>query len=98
MDEERLIKIGKKAQELEILREMPEWKRLGKILDDRMVEHKRMLLHRIMSPHPVDQREIDFYRGFWTGCKWLLDTPDASDRSLKTALRQSRLGTTEEGE
>ena len=87
MDEERLLKIGKKAQELELLREMPEWGRLKKIFEDRKLEQQRMLMRRVMSPHPVDQREIDFHRGFWTGCMWLLNCPDSSERSLQKALR-----------
>ena len=89
MKEETLKKIGEKAQGLSLLREIPEWARLKEIAEEKKREQLAALSRKIMSTQPLDQREVDFNRGFWTGISWILDNPEASNTQLKKALAKA---------
>lgn len=80
------------AKRFETLREDPAWKRLNdKVRADE--EHfLRSLTSRLMAGEQVSQREIDWYRGFYAACKWLLGHPEqAMDNLEKAATRAWRM-------
>lgn len=42
-----------------------------------------------MSGEKVDQREIDFHRGFYYGALWILEKPEKAEENLERAARHA---------
>ena len=38
---------------------------------------------------PVDQRHLDYLRGFFAGCDWILKNPDLAEKSVEEALSRA---------
>ena len=45
---------------------------------------ERVLLHAIMSPAPVDQRKVDYERGYFDALDWMTGLPER----MKARLRE----------
>jgi hypothetical protein len=78
------------------LREHVGWRRLWEKVRGDRERFLAGLTRRLMSGDPVDQREIDFHRGFYYGAEWVLGHPEEAEKSLERAARLAWAITTEE--
>lgn len=76
----------------------PSWAELVAEFDRKKEKHLKVLLTKLMSGKPYDQREIDYFRGFWAGASWILANPAQADRTLKAALANAAALDLPEGE
>lgn len=74
---------------LDHLREDAGWQ----VLHRRIIEQKEGFLHRLatrlMAGREVDQREIDFMRGFYAGAEETAEKPARSAADLEKAAREA---------
>lgn len=47
------------------------------------------LVRRLMAGHVVDQREIDFHRGFYNGVRAVLERPGETVEALEAAAERA---------
>lgn len=83
---------GDLARELGKLKEHPSWEFLRVEVSRKRSEYLAGLLRKLMregvNADPIDQREIDYQRGFWAGAKWVTDNPDLAESALAAALKK----------
>jgi hypothetical protein len=96
MDSERLKEIGYRAAELAKLKDHEAWTVLRQVLETKKERWQRGLTKRLIAGEIVDQRDLDYQRGFWAGAFYVLDNPEKAEDSLKAALRKAT--SMEEGE
>lgn len=86
-DEKKKV-LGDRARVLGKLKEHPSWEELRSEFERKRERHEKRVAGLIIAraEAPIVQREIDYIAGFWAGAKWLLDTPDMAEESLKKAL------------
>lgn len=87
-----LRELGDRAQALTKLTAHPSWDVLRLELDrvrslymSRLV--RRMTSGGIKGP-AIDQRELDYQRGFFSGAEWILQNPEKAEASLEEALQR----------
>jgi fatty-acid desaturase len=93
VDAAKLKAIGDRAQELGKLKQHPSWPALratvqGKY-DKWVAQFTRDHLAAGFERDPVDQRHLDYQRGFWAGAFYLLDHPEKAEETLRMALRKA---------
>lgn len=71
------------------LTEQVGWKRLAEIVKGERERFFASIASRIASGKVVDQREIDYKRGFYEGARWIIDTPEQAEASLEAAAREA---------
>ena len=81
--------LGDRAQALAKLRDMPEWAALRNEVDVWRDRKTKALASRLLSTGIVDQRDIDFQRGFLKGMEWLLDSPELTEKALIQAIERT---------
>ena len=81
--------LGDRAQALAKLRDMPEWQALRNEVDVWRDRKTKALASRLLSTGIVDQRDIDFQRGFLKGMEWLLDSPELTEKALIQAIERT---------
>lgn len=83
---------GDLARELAKLKDHPSWDILRGEYEKKRDGYFNRLSLRLMSggarAATVDQREIDYQRGFWAGAKWVIDNPDLAETALADALKK----------
>ena len=89
----RVIKeLGDKAQDLSKLKDHPSWEVLRSEFEAKRLKYMDRLAARLMrgglNANPLDQREIDYQRGFFDGAQWILDNPEFAESSLENALKR----------
>ena len=88
--------LGDRAQQLSKLTEHPSWatlkEELGRVREMYQTKLSRKLTTGGINAPPLDQREIDYQRGFFAGAKWILDNPDLAESTLQTALDRRERG------
>lgn len=93
LTEAKVQEVAERAQGLSDLKKHPSWPVLRGIFDKRKKLFFERLAHQLMqggiTSTPIDQREIDYQRGFWAGAQWILNNPEMAERSLETALRKA---------
>lgn len=52
---------------------------------------RRLTTGGLYAP-PLDQREIDYQRGFFAGARWILDNPEMAEGELRKALERRDSG------
>ena len=57
---------------------------------------ERTVVSLAMKPDGLDQRRIDFLRGFIRGMEWIATLPDDSERSLERYLAEQGVPSREE--
>lgn len=89
---EELRFLADRAQSLGKLIDHPSWQTLREELTrvremyiDRL---SRRMIHGGISAAPVDQRELDYQRGFFAGAEWILSNPEKAGSSLEQALKR----------
>lgn len=59
---------------------------------------ERAVINMALNPAGLDQRRIDFLRGFVRGMEWIATLPDDSERSLERYLAEQGVPSREEQE
>ena len=87
-----LREVGDSARELTKLLEHPSWR----VLRSQIGKRKHAYLTRLatqmstggIDAEPVDQRQLDYIRGFLRGVDAVLDTPDRALDALEKLLKR----------
>lgn len=89
---QRVRDLGDVARDLGKLTEHPSWPALRKQVERRVKSYQDRLARQLTSggitARPLNQREIDYIRGFITGAQAVLDTPENAMKALDQALRK----------
>lgn len=81
--------LAQRAQRLAALTQHPSYREWCDEMDRRVERDQRRLVADVTSGKPVDQRLIDYTRGFWAGMRYALNVPDKAEDTLERALRQT---------
>jgi hypothetical protein len=65
------------------------WKRLAEKVRADRERFLAKIARRLMAGEPVDQREIDYHRGFYQGAEWVIGHPEEAEASLERAARKA---------
>jgi hypothetical protein len=78
--------------DLAVLEQHPSWAALKNVVAEKQdkfeYELVRALLH---SKGMVDQRRLDYLRGFVEGMRWFLEQPGLAEKKLERQLRERRI-------
>ena len=92
MPSRRLGQAGALAQELAKLAEHPSWAVLKAHVDELKQKDAERLARKLMAggeaAQPVDQRSIDYQRGFWRGVDSVFSSPEDAEKALKRAIER----------
>lgn len=90
---EEIKTLGDRAQSLSKLVDHPAWQTLREELDRVREQYTGRLARKLMkggiSATPLDQRELDYQRGFFSGAEWILANPEQAESSFKQALERN---------
>lgn len=75
---------------LTVLAQHPAWQELRDEFARQKERHLKKVAGELMGTALIDQREIDYYRGFWAGCGWLLNTAENAEDALEKALNRAK--------
>lgn len=82
---------------LQALASHPSWPDLEATVNAKQLVIERTVLAHVMNPaQAVNQRQVDFLRGFVDGMQWLVAQPHTSERRLARYMKER--GVTVEGE
>lgn len=84
--EERTEVLRDRARRLGAIKDNAGWLELRAEYERK---RERWIKSHLLSPMSIDLRELDFKRGFWAGCQWLLDNPEMAEKSLQEALSRA---------
>lgn len=88
----RLGQIGTVAKELNKLTEYPEWDVLRQEFAKAREAAERRMARDMFSggegAKPLDQRQVDYRRGFLRGVQAVLDAPGDADTAFKKAMER----------
>lgn len=88
--------IGDKARELGKLVDHPAWAILRAEFDGLKETYFKRLATRLVSgglkAEALDQRELDYQRGFFRGAEWILANPEMIAKTLEKALERENSG------
>lgn len=90
MDADRLKQIGDRAQELGKLKKHPSWKVLREVCESKRDRLSQLVAKDIVSGEPIDQRKLDYLRGWAAATEHLLAVPENAESALETALKKAR--------
>jgi hypothetical protein len=45
---------------------------------------------QLMSGEAVDQRKLDFLRGWWAGCDYVIANPENAEATFDAAMKQAQ--------
>lgn len=63
------------------------WRHLRKKIAEQQDRFAENIARRILAGGEVDQREIDFMRGYIAGAAFVIERPEVAERSLEAAAR-----------
>jgi hypothetical protein len=86
VDEEKIRALREQAAVLTSLKKHAAWPLLNEIFEGKKKTHLAMVAAQLMGEDPINQRQLDWIRGYWQGCSWLLANPDMADPTLKRSL------------
>jgi hypothetical protein len=89
----KVARILEDVQRFAALREDPAWRRLNEKVKADEEHFLVSLAQRQMAGEDVSQREIDFHRGWYRACRWLLGHPEQALDNLERAVRSAYLMT-----
>jgi len=84
-DQRRLISRG---GALAALSQHPSWPDLVEEIQAKRQRLERVQLTKALSKAPVDQRELDFVRGFIAGMEYLVEVPSNAEARLESFLKE----------
>lgn len=92
----KVRELGDSVRELSKLVEHPSWPVLRAEFEKRKDAYVSKIARGLtaggIDAKPIDQREIDYTRGFIRGAQAVLDTPDNALKALEEALREEGNG------
>lgn len=84
--------VGDRARELEKLQDHPSWDTLKNEFEllrkAYTTKLARQLLRGGLKAEALNQRELDYQRGFLAGAEWILELPEFAIDALDKALRR----------
>lgn len=84
--------VGDRARELDKLKEHPSWETLRNefelLRQAYTTKLARQLLKGGLKAEALNQRELDYQRGFLAGAEWILELPEFAVNALEAALRR----------
>lgn len=95
LDSQIIRELGDLARDLGKLQEAPAWGRLqaefAKAKDAYVQGQARKLVSGTIKADPLDQRMIDYQRGFFRGCEHILAMPERAEQALIKALDKQEM-------
>jgi hypothetical protein len=86
----KLAEIGERTVQLSNLKKQPEWKTLREIMEGKRERYFAQLARELVHGRgEIDQRKLDFQRGFWAGVFYLLANPEAAEREFEKAAEKA---------
>lgn len=71
------------------LRDHAGWQRLAQIVRAERDRFLNGLTSALWRGEVVDQRKLDYTRGFYEGARWLIETPEQAEASLEQAASEA---------
>jgi hypothetical protein len=87
-DKERQLR--QRQEKLTALANHPSWPTLKESFEAKKNSHLNMIAAELLGEDPINQRQLDWIRGYWQGCSWLLANPGMAEHSLEAALKKAR--------
>jgi len=88
---DKIRALGDRARELGKLKNNSGWSELESLILELRSAYEERLARRLLSggvnADPVDQRSIDYQRGFFRALDLVLQAPDNAEKALETALK-----------
>ena len=97
LTDEQRRKLTIRGGALAVLSKHPSWPDLKDEIQAKKDRLERSVLAKTLSPHPIDQRHIDFVRGFIAGMEYLLLIPENAEARLEAYLKEYGVEHAEEG-
>lgn len=85
--------VVRRAVRLAALSGNPSFQELQKEADRKESREKKSIVSRMMSPEGYNQRDVDYWRGFINGMKYLCALPGAADATVQLAQREQEART-----
>jgi hypothetical protein len=86
----KLAEIAERTAQLSDLKKLREWQTLCEVMEGKRERYFRNLAHELIhGKEEVDQRKLDFYRGFWAGVFYLLANPEQAEREFERAAEKA---------
>lgn len=90
---QEIKEIGDKARALKKLENHEGWEVLKKDFVDQQESYERRIAREMTrlgrDAEPINQRHIDYQRGFWRGVQAVLGSPEAAQKALENALKRT---------
>lgn len=87
-DKKQLIR--KRAERISNLKKSPDFQEWAEETRRRVErDRKRLITDYLTIGDPVDQRVVDYMRGFWDALEYATKLPDKAEDTFLRALRQS---------
>jgi len=82
--------LAERAAKLGELKRHPSWAVLKEILEAKKERRFAHFARELMAGRePVDQRKLDFERGFWAGITYILANPEHAEREFEKAVEKA---------
>jgi|SRR5262252_5832982 len=88
LTEEQRHRLVTRGGALAALSQHPSWPDFVEELKAKEERLKRVIVVKVMSKLPVDQREIDFMRGFIAGMQYIATVPENAEARLESYLKE----------
>lgn len=90
----KIALLGDTANELAKLKEHPSWDVLKRVFADARQRAEKKMAREMFSGgenHPaLDQREVDYRRGFLRGAQAVLDHPELAEKAFLKAMERTQ--------
>ena len=95
LDSHIIRELGDLAQDLGKLKDTPAWARLQaeyeKAKETYVDGQARKLVSGTLKAEALDQRAIDYQRGFFRGCEHILQMPSRAEGALNSAVKKQEM-------
>jgi hypothetical protein len=81
---------------LAALSQHPSWPELEDEVKRKEERLRKHILSRFLSTEAVDQRQVDYLRGFINGMNWLVAVPTSAEDTLERYLKQQGIALAKE--
>lgn len=89
MDADKLKQIGDRAQQLGRLKDSEDFQTLRSVCETRFQKEKDRLVTSFFDDQPVNQREVDYFRGVQDTLAYIFNAPDKAETALRNALKRA---------
>lgn len=88
-DDPKVRKVVEDVRLFDGLMEHAGWQRLAQIVRGERDRFLTSLTSALWRGEVVDQRQLDYTRGFYEGARWLIETPEQAEASLEQAASKA---------